>query len=376
MHVLIVGRGVPEERYPRNGIFEFDQAKALARSGVQITYFAIDLRSIRRKRTLGLCSGTRDGVRWYSLNIPLGALPSPILSFVSSRALIKLYHKVFVAQSPDVIHAHFTGPARSAVALCEAEHIPLVITEHSSRMNQTEIEKHVLRDSQFAYPKAASVIAVGKSLAHRIEQRIGVHCLVIPNVMGETVFFQTVKKAHSDEFRFVFTGNLIDSKRPVLLLEAFRQVVEQHPNARLGIIGDGVLQDKLKRMIAEFHLQDYVKMYGLLQREQIAERYSQCDCFVLPSASETFGVAYIEALAAGLPVIATACGGPEDFVTPELGIMIPIDDQVALVKAMNQMIEASKQFDGEKLKTYVQDHFSEQVISEKLRRVYSDILKK
>ena len=55
---------------------------------------------------------------------------------------------------------------------------------------------------------------------------------------------------------------------------------------------------------------------------EIVKVYEECDCFVLPSAGETFGVVYVEAMAAGLPVIATRCGGPEDFVNEDNGILI------------------------------------------------------
>lgn len=374
MNVLIIGRGIPDERSPLNGVFEFDQAKALAKSGVHVTFLAADLRSIRRKRKLGICSGMQDGVSYHVFNIPLGAVPKQIQNSVNSWALKHLYHKVFTGEKPDIIHAHFTGPAYAAVPLCEAEHIPLVVTEHSSEMNKPDVKKKLLHDAQYAYSKAAVVIAVGKGLARRIEQRCGVHCVVIPNVMGETLFYETVRQSHAGEFRFVFAGNLIQRKRPELLVEAFSQVVAQHPQARLSIIGDGGLRDDLETKIRDLQLQDFVTMHGRLQRKQMADVYSRCDCFVLPSANETFGVVYMEALAAGLPVIATACGGPEDFVTPELGIMIPVDDRNALVDAMNKMVETAGRYDSKKLSASVREQFSEQAVASKLCQVYSDLL--
>jgi glycosyltransferase involved in cell wall biosynthesis len=375
MNVLVIGRGLPDETYPLNGVFEFDQAKALEKNGVQVTFLAADLRSIRRKRKLGICSGVTDGVVWHVFNIPLGAVPKRIQHAVMTWALKVLYRRFITGHTPDVIHAHFPGPAYSAVALSEMEHIPLVVTEHSSKLNKPDVKAELLQEAHYAYSKATAVIAVGKGLAQRIEQRTGIHCVVIPNVMGETLFYQTVKQPHQGEFRFVYTGNLLERKRPVLLVEAFSQVAKAHPQARLSIIGDGSLKEELETKIRDLQLQNLVTMHGRLPRHKIADVYGQCDCFVLPSENETFGVVYIEALAAGLPVIATACGGPEDFVTPELGIVIPVDDRPALVDAMNTMVETAGQYDSKKLSAAVYKKFSDQAVASKLLQVYASVLK-
>ena len=70
-----------------------------------------------------------------------------------------------------------------------------------------------------------------------------------------------------------------------------------------------------------------------------------CDAFVLASRAETFGVVYVEAMAAGLPVIATACGGPEDFVSEENGILIPADNEEKLTEALIEMYHMAHKYD-------------------------------
>ena len=108
------------------------------------------------------------------------------------------------------------------------------------------------------------------------------------------------------------------------LLHAFAAL---HGEPRLIIFGDGPESGALRALCAELGLYSRVSFRGHCPREELAEAYAAADCFVLASRSETFGVAYIEAMAAGLPVIATRCGGPEDFVTEENGILIPVDDE-------------------------------------------------
>lgn len=374
MNVLVIGRGVPNKKNPMNGVFEFDQARALAKSGLQVTYFAIDLRSLRRKRKMGITSGIQDGVHWFSFNIPVGAVPRQILRKINIWALKKLYSKVYNNTKPDIIHAHFYEQAFSAAKLVETVHVPLVITEHSSTMNNRTVCDDVLRTASFAYSKAFTVIAVGKSLSESIKEKTGYQSVIIPNIMGERVFFQIERKKHSGSFGFVFTGNLIERKRPIQLFEAFREIHEMYPNVRLGLIGSGPLSNEISERIEQFKMNECVKLYGRLPRDEIAEVYGEYDCFVLPSANETFGVVYIEALAAGLPIIATACGGPEDFITPENGIMVQVDDKEALVNAMKKMMESSDKYECDKLRAYVQERFSEQSVANQLKSIYSECI--
>lgn len=101
-------------------------------------------------------------------------------------------------------------------------------------------------------------------------------------------------------------------------------------------------------MIAEYKLTEQIFLMGLRDRKEIAKRMHESDCFVLASKLETFGVAYIEALAAGLPVIATNCGGPEEFVHKDNGILIEVNDAQGLTDAMLKMYNESDKFDREK----------------------------
>lgn len=69
------------------------------------------------------------------------------------------------------------------------------------------------------------------------------------------------------------------------------------------------------------------------------------DCFVLPSRSETFGIGFIEAFATGTPVIATRCGGPEDFVNEENGMLVDVDCVDELTQKMQKMFYTADKYD-------------------------------
>ena len=95
---------------------------------------------------------------------------------------------------------------------------------------------------------------------------------------------------------------------------------------------------------------------------------------MLASRSETFGVAYIEAMAAGLPVIATRCGGPEDFVTEENGILIPVDDESTLTSAMERMMLRREDYDSAAISADIRRKFAPETIAARLTELYEGVL--
>ena len=195
MKVLIVSRGLPDACYPLNGIFEFDQAAALAAQGADVVFFAVDIRSFRRKRKWGISEENRNGVRCYTISIPVGAVPDRIAALAAEKALIILFHRVFsTEEKPDVIHAHFTFQGYIAFKLAEREHIPLIITEHSSIMNKEVIKKQDFRMAQEAYEHAGCVIAVSNALARNIYKHFSVRCKVVPNIVDTDSFRQKKEK--------------------------------------------------------------------------------------------------------------------------------------------------------------------------------------
>ena len=155
------------------------------------------------------------------------------------------------------------------------------------------------------------------------------------------------------------------------LLHAFAAL---HGEPRLIIFGDGPESGALRALCAELGLYSRVSFRGHCPREKLAEAYAAADCFVLASRSETFGVAYIEAMAAGLPVIATRCGGPEDFVTEENGILIPVDDESALTSAMERMVCCRADYDSAAIAAEAKERFSPEVITAQLTAVYEELI--
>lgn len=369
MRVLIISSGLPSKKYPLNGIFAFDQAKALVALGVDVIFFSVDLRSIRRFRSWGYNSYEIENVKCFEYNFPVGPLGGRVLDFIGCKVVNYLYKIVFENKcKPDVIHTHFASSLGAFLA--EKTGIPLVITEHSSEMNRLDVPRATIDRVKRDYLKACAVIAVSSGLSRSLREKTGIECHVIHNIIDVGLFSKNVRRRHSG-FTFVTTALLSEGKRIDRIVLALRQCPA---SVRLIIVGDGPMRIELERLVSNNRLWDRVEMKGLLSRAETADVYAGCDCFVLPSSRETFGVVYVEAMASGLPVIATRCVGPEDFVNDVNGVLIDVDNQHQLEDAMNYMIGNISRYDEDGIKAYAQSKFSPEVIAKQITELYSEIL--
>lgn len=372
MLTFIVSRGVPTEKYLTNGVFEFDQAKALVQEGCEVVFLALDLRSIRRTRRWGLHTFTKQGVRVVELSVPLGNIPKAMFYPLGKLALRRLYRKaVKLYGRPDLLHAHFTDYAYLASLLADEEQLPLVVTEHSSLVNRQLLPADIEKPAKAAYRRADCLIAVSPALAVRMQQHSGRKVEWVPDMVDTNLFAysdsrerqrawmeETQTEEEGCSFTFLSCGNLRKVKRMDLLIRAFAQAFRESPQVSLTICGQGEEEGALRRLIAELGMEQRIELAGLRPREEIAKRLAQTDCFVLASESETFGVSYLEALSCGVPVIATRCGGPECFVNEHNGIMVETGNVDALARAM--------------LTIYCNiDFYNRPAIAQEVRRVYS-----
>lgn len=133
--------------------------------------------------------------------------------------------------------------------------------------------------------------------------------------------------------RFVYVGRLVDWKAVDLLLEAFQPVAAQ-TDATLEIIGDGKLRQKLEALSQRLGLSERVVFAGWLSQEDCVLKLQQADAMVLPSLLECGGAVVLEAMAMGLPVIATNWGGPADYLDSTCGILIDPTSKEAFVNGL------------------------------------------
>ncbi len=369
MKIAVISRGVPSKEHPLYGIFEFDQAKALADLGHEVAFVAIDFRAFSYKRHFGLFKYESEGVHVFEMSLPLNVYRRAIpllqrLFLIPFRAMLKSFGK------PDVVHAHFYSIAAIASILKKKYDIPYVITEHSSKLNKpaeqiSDLDKSLATK---AYQSCDRLICVSPSLRDKIIRNFHRESVVIPNIVDNKSFGWHNQAKDDSPFVFVSVGNLIPEKAFDLLIDAFSQVGD---GACLHIIGDGPEKARLGDQIKQLGLQNQVELLGQLERSEINAVFQKSHAFVLPSQSETFGVCYIEAMYAGLPVIATRCGGPESFVNESNGTLVPVNDVVRLADAMRLMRQNYHDYDPKRISDNCIAQFSPKVIAEKIVKSYS-----
>ncbi|MEZ5964509.1 MAG: glycosyltransferase family 4 protein [Planctomycetota bacterium] len=133
--------------------------------------------------------------------------------------------------------------------------------------------------------------------------------------------------------RFVYLGRIEGFKGVRHLMTAFARASREAP-MRLEIIGDGSDRGAVERMRAELELGDRVRMVGWLVQEVAAARLAISDVLVMPSLRDCGGAVILEGMACGLPIIATAWGGPLDYVDQTCGILVPPRDEESFVAGL------------------------------------------
>jgi glycosyltransferase involved in cell wall biosynthesis len=138
---------------------------------------------------------------------------------------------------------------------------------------------------------------------------------------------------------YAFMGRLVDWKAVDLLLRAFAKARSNAP-MRLWILGDGTERTRLEALASELGIAGnaengvgIVHFAGWLAQSDCAQRLLRADCLVLPSVLECGGAVVLEAMSLGKPVIATAWGGPLDYLDPSCGVLVPPGTQASIVDA-------------------------------------------
>jgi glycosyltransferase involved in cell wall biosynthesis len=175
-------------------------------------------------------------------------------------------------------------------------------------------------------------------VARRVERVPARKVQVIRNGIDLTGFPAANRKALEGDGRAISVGRLHAVKDQATLLRATRRIVDVRPEFRLALVGDGPERQGLEQLRRELALEESVRLAG--ERNDVGERLSQSDLFMLSSLSEGVSLTLLEAMAAGLPVIATDVGGNREVVAHgETGFLVPPGSPEAIASAALSLID-------------------------------------
>lgn len=381
-HILLLPSWYPANPKDIRGCFFREQALALVKTGYQVGVVTSELRSLKYWKSifsldhgvffendLGIQTVRFKTMFWFP------KLPQLIsqLSMLGGIAAFEKYIRQF--GKPDLIHVHsclYMG--RIAQYAKKKYGIEYIVTEHSSgyfrnlyTFKQIELTKSILEDSR-------EVIAVSKKMSEFFKDNIfnQKKWNVIPNIVHPIFLEKPLKNKKHENFKFLNVAFMNENKKQINIVKAFEELLKSGvTDIELYFVGDGNQRKNLEDYIKKNNIKNIIFL-GQCNREEIANIMNNSDCFVLSSKFETFGVVLVEALASGLPLVATRCGGPEDIVKDENGILVNVDNINDLFIAMKEVRFNKDRYSKEKLRETCKLLYSEQAVVNQLSKIYQN----
>lgn len=386
MHVLFLPSWYPSGPKDIAGSFFREQALAMHNSGCKVGVIAPALLSPIKpfsalKVARGVCYEDDQGIPTYrSSRLNFTPKVWPLIARRMVRAT-RLLYDAYVAQEghPDLIHVHSALPAGAgALDINDRLGIPFVLSEHNTAFARAKINtkgKKIVRRISLG---ASDRFAVSAPFARLLEETIIVPAKtfsVMPNMVDDAFLNIDFSQKKSGIFNFLHISLLDDKKNIPVLIHAFAARFRGQADITLTIGGQGPARPALEALARTLDINEQVSFPGELSRSQVRAALSKSDAFVLPSRFETFGVVLVEALAMGVPVIATRSGGPEDIVTESNGILIPVDDMHALADAMGKLQKNPSAYDPQQLRDDCRARFGSEAMSQKWQNIYESVVK-
>ncbi|HKH91555.1 MAG TPA: glycosyltransferase [Gemmatimonadaceae bacterium] len=395
MRIIVVPSWFPSPQAPLAGIFFAEQTELLARHAptIEVHVFAVPRRNfeipIKRPAAalrvlLGWWRAAKHAARTVTPNYVVHTFETIVWSdrvahgglLHEARRMAEVARKIErEGGSIDLVHAHVSHPAGFVAAeLARLLGVPLVVSEHMSPFPFDDMrgaDGRPFPDVLSPLTSAARVTAVSRAHAASIARYVDRPIDVFPNFIDGTRFAPATH-GRGEPFRFLSVGHLVPQKGFDVLLRALAICHAGGDRFHLTIVGTGYEEEALRAIARELDLESSVAWLGAPDRAEMPEVYRGADAFVLASRHESFGVVVIEALASGLPVVATRCGGPEEIVTPECGVLAPPEDPGALAAAMREL--ARRRFERSAIRGYFESTYAASAVVPRLEALYREVL--
>jgi glycosyltransferase involved in cell wall biosynthesis len=295
MNICIISSWLPSNKRPNFSPFVYNFA-------VNLSKFGINVSVICPQENGDKSIMHQDSMTIYRVNRRFPLFP-----------IYRLIDKI----KPDIIHVHAPNLfSCNAIPVAKFKKIPILATVHRAEIDTLRNPMFFLRKHALArFERVISVSNYTKSLALRAGVDGNKIC-IIHNSCNEVLFCHKDKvvarincRLPSDKKIVLFVGNLIKIKGVYTLIESLKILCSSIPELLLLIIGQGEEREKLESLASSYGLNSNIKFLGWVPQKDLPELYNAADIFVLPSITEGHSVALLEAMAVGLPIVASGIGG-------------------------------------------------------------------
>ena len=327
--------------YGGSGVVATELGKALAQRGHQIHFIAYSMpfRLAHVTESIYYHEVVVDGY-------PLFEHPPYSLALTSKMVDVAKFEQL------DLLHVHYAVPHATSAVLArqilaqQNIHVPVVTTLHGTDITIVGQDPSFAPVVNYSINESDGVTAVSDYLRRETVSHFPIKrdIEVIPNFI-DTERFTRMNKSHfkqalcpNGEKVIVHVSNFRPVKRAADVVYVFHRLRQDHLPVKLLLVGDGPDRAPVQRLARELGVDDDIRFLG--KQEPIEEILSIADVFMLPSGSETFGLAALEAMACSVPVVSSDIGGlPELNVHQETGFLCPLGDIDALTSSTRQILE-------------------------------------
>jgi glycosyltransferase involved in cell wall biosynthesis len=276
----------------------------------------------------------------------------------------------------DIIHTHVSYPGGyAAMMLSKIYNKPYIVTEHMGPFPFNDLLKKGKLSDKVRLPliNASRTIAVSNSLADRITYFGIKRPTIIPNLIDDSFFKIDNSLRENKKFIFFTLCSMYPQKGIIDLLNAIKKVgnIKKEVSFRIG--GDGEKLKEYQEYSRKLNLEKNVEWLGRLSKEESLKEYQNCSAFILTSHHETFGVVLAEAIACGKPIISTKCGGPEDIVNENNGLLVKKNDIDQISKAIILMMKTINKYDPVNIRNDFLKRFSRKVVTDQIYNQYLEV---
>lgn len=325
---------------------------------------------------------TRDPTRFPDSTIAVRHLPAPVHAG-DEFGPIAAGHRRFLSEVAGgrrlphpVVHAHVgLGGGYPALELLEGG-TRFFVTEHATFLERLFADVSARRHYDEVIARSDAFLCVSDLLREQLLARFPHHedrLRVVPNPIDFDAIPMVPDRAEIPR-RWMYAGSLTERKGVRLLLEAFAIAQEDHGDLTLTFYGDGPERAVLEARIDELGLDGQVRLPGSIPPERMVSAYAANDLLVHLSAYETFGMTLVEAVAVGIPVIATTCGGPEETLGPiesAVGRLLPVDSTPEMVaSAYAHLRSCASELDLESGRADLRSRYGRAAVGARLRELY------
>ena len=277
---------------------------------------------------------------------------------------------------PDLIHCHVAG-RNLWFASKYYENTPYVLSEHWSGYLNGQFDRLPFYFRRFLIRKMNQSKGITCASSHLAESLIELGVNKKIEILHNVIQFKEKKERNiSESFTFLVVADLVDEVKNISgVIEAFCRLTLESSVIQLVIVGGGKDQNHLESLVAEKNLKSRVVFYGRCVQNVVQNHFLEADCVIVNSHVETYSMVTIESILSGCPVIATRCGGPEQFINADNGILINTNDTNGLKDAMFDVLQNKVKYTPDKVRNSIVNIYSEKSVRNHLDQIYLQAIK-